>query len=74
MPAKPLPMHRCPVRGCGVPVHISRLMCPDHWFMVPPALRTAVYREYKRGKLSTEHIAAMDAAIAAVNEQLPEAT
>lgn len=67
----PSPMHRCPVRGCGKPVHISRLMCPDHWMMVPALLRTSVYREYKRGKLSPEHIAAMDAAIAAVNDQLP---
>lgn len=62
--------HRCPVKGCSESVHISRLMCPEHWMMVPAALRTSVYREYKRGKLTPEHIAAMDAAIASVNEQL----
>jgi hypothetical protein len=60
--------HKCPVKGCDQPVHISRLMCPPHWAVVPAVLRTLVYQEYKKRPLSLEHLAACDRAIKCVND------
>jgi hypothetical protein len=47
------------------------LMCRTDWYRVPGALRDAVWAAWDRGRGagSTEHTAAITAAISAVNER-----
>lgn len=71
---RPREEHHCHARGCGVACKPEMLMCRRHWFMVPPALRRAVWATYRPGQCddmqpSTEWHAAADAAIAAVAKQ-----
>lgn len=42
--------HLCHAEGCPVEVAPSLLMCLKHWRMVPPPLKAAVWREYRRGQ------------------------
>jgi hypothetical protein len=44
------PVHLCHAIGCNVPVPPKMLMCKPHWYMVPPELRAAVWREYRKGQ------------------------
>lgn len=64
--------HKCPGPSCRKDVPTDHLMCPQHWYMVPKPLRTAVYRAYDRGKgaLSDAHIAACRAAIRAIGGEV----
>lgn len=61
--------HQCPREGCTEDVPTEKLACPADWARVPKPLQRAVYRAYRHGEGvgSPEHIAAMDAAIAAMN-------
>ena len=34
----------CQIPGCAVAIERAKLMCPTHWFEVPEAVRTEVYR------------------------------
>lgn len=65
--------HRCPATGCGVHMPTSLLMCRQHWALVPKPLQRAVYTAWAGGKGagSEGHRQAIDAAIQAVNAQLP---
>src|SRR3989442_10630404 len=70
-PHRPRNEHHCHARGCLVPTKPEMLMCGRHWFMVPAALRRAVWMTYREGQCddmqpSAEWHAAADAAIAAV--------
>lgn len=63
--------HHCHARGCPVEVPPKMLMCKRHWFMVPPALRQAVWDTYSPGQEirrdpTEAYLAAADAAIEAV--------
>jgi len=63
--------HRCHANGCEVEVPPKILMCRRHWFMVPIALREAVWASYRPGqeidkRPTAEYLDAADAAIAAV--------
>jgi hypothetical protein len=42
--------HFCHAKDCKIVVPPKRLMCKRHWFMVPPDLRTEVWREYRPGQ------------------------
>lgn len=42
--------HHCHARGCDVPVPPSMHMCKRHWFMVPKALRDALWAAYIPGQ------------------------
>lgn len=58
---------------CTVPTCIngrrgSDLMCRDHWFKVPKALRDEVYRLWKAEPLGKNYMAARQAAIDAATE------
>ena len=76
--------HECPATGCTRDVSIDMLMCPRHWRMVPGAIRAAVWNAWQdgAGAGTTQHAAAITAAIRSVNEKLaakgvtsaPEAT
>lgn len=59
--------HRCPKPGCTVDVGHDYLMCAVHWRRVPKPLKDEVWRTFKAGRLSKEHVAAMGAAIEAVS-------
>lgn len=50
MSTKKPEQHLCHAVGCNERVLPSRLMCPPHWFMVPRALRTRVWRAYRPGQ------------------------
>lgn len=67
-----LSRHQCPIGGCTQLLPNAKLMCLDHWRMVPKALQDAVYAAYDHGYgLGTERLyAAQDAAIQAVEAKL----
>ena len=60
--------HTCPGPGCtrSVPQHM--LMCRNHWYAVPPALRSAVWSAWQNGAGagSDEHTQAIMAAIQSI--------
>jgi hypothetical protein len=64
--------HQCPVEGCRVLLPPAKLMCLDHWRIVPESTRKAVYAAYDFGAgIGTEVLAQVqDAAIAAVERKL----
>jgi hypothetical protein len=64
--------HECPATGCTREVGIYMLLCRGHWYMVPPPLRAAVWNAWQdgAGAGSTQHTAAIHAAIRSVNEKL----
>jgi hypothetical protein len=64
--------HECPAAGCPREVSIDMLMCPGHWYMVPKALRTAVWNAWDdgAGTGTAQHTAAINSAIRSVNEKL----
>jgi hypothetical protein len=83
--------HKCPVRGCAATIKASLAMCHSHWRLVPAELRVRVTAAWRAvcANLSesdsvgrsefTEHQAALQAAIAAVEGlksevQSPEST
>jgi hypothetical protein len=68
--------HRCPVTPCPREVPRNHLMCGTHWRMVPPPLRSAVWRAFGDGSGlgSRALLTAQRAAIAAVHEQLAGGT
>jgi hypothetical protein len=48
---------RCPVPGCDTQIDASRLMCRDHWYLVPKEIRDLVWATWRSGtaNLSREH-------------------
>jgi hypothetical protein len=42
--------HVCHAVGCHVPVARSRLMCIEHWFMVPTAMRKRIWVTFVPGQ------------------------
>lgn len=59
----------CPVPGCGFSLAGVRILCGPHWFTVPPALRAAVWREFRRGRGTPAHVAAVRAAVEAARQE-----
>lgn len=64
--------HLCPARRCSVECPDQKLMCPDHWRLVPRPLQVAVYTAYDhgRGMGSYALLAAQTDAITAANARL----
>lgn len=64
--------HDCPAKGCTRRVGVRMLMCRPHWYMVPKALRDAVYDAYAGGlgAGSPAHRDAILEAVDAVNAKL----
>lgn len=64
--------HECPAGPCALQVDWDKLMCPDHWRMVPPQLRTAVLTtwRYGAGAGTPAYLDAREAAVDAVNARL----
>lgn len=42
--------HLCHARGCEAPVPPRMFMCRRHWFMVPKAMRDAIWATYVSGQ------------------------
>lgn len=42
--------HRCHARGCIVALPPKMFMCRKHWFMLPKAMRDAVWAEHRPGQ------------------------
>jgi hypothetical protein len=61
---------KCPIPGCKAKRHPMHVMCRDHWHMVPRSKQGAVWRTYRKDAGSTEHLAAIAQAIAAVTKEV----
>ena len=63
------PTHECPADGCTRRVPMDMLMCYQDWKRVPKPLQRAVWRawDHGNGSGSPEHVAAIRAAVVAVN-------
>lgn len=64
----------CHAIDCSERIPLNRLMCPRHWYMVPPAIRRFVWKTYTPGQegdrvIRPEYFDAARAAINAVAEQ-----
>lgn len=66
--------HRCPVDRCPRLVESSKLLCHEHWRLVPRYLQNRLYRAYDhgRGAGSLLHNAAVLACVEIVNRQFSE--
>lgn len=74
--------HGCAILTCPAVVSFEKLMCPNHWRMVPTDLQTIVYRTWRRRSMlaskagpeyqtaKVEHVKACDAAIDAVTNRI----
>jgi hypothetical protein len=62
--------HKCPVDGCAIQVPADKLMCLEHWSLVPKALGDTLYRAYRSAPHSNVHYAAMQACTDHVNNFL----
>lgn len=64
--------HDCPATGCGRRIGRDYLMCRNHWYMVPRALRDRVWDTWAngRGAGTPAHFEAITKAVAAVNSRL----
>lgn len=64
--------HECPAAGCADEIPYEMLMCRSHWYMVPQAVRTAVWNAWQdgAGAGTPQHTAAIGAAIRSVNARL----
>ncbi|MGN6796292.1 MAG: hypothetical protein ACTHJW_28220 [Streptosporangiaceae bacterium] len=60
----------CPIPGCNGQIDPSRLMCREHWYMVPKELRDQVWATWRsgHGAFSMDHQHAVGVAVAAVVE------
>lgn len=47
--------HQCHAVGCTRVVHPRLLMCRDHWFMVPKAIRDRIWTLYRPGQEQTKN-------------------
>lgn len=66
-------MHTCPAPGCDEKVPYDQLACKAHWFTIPKPLRDELWRAYRsNGQGSDEHIAAMDACIEFLEQNIPD--
>jgi len=63
---------KCPIGGCRRFRKASQVMCRDHWYMVPAALRTNIWGLFTSERGSARHVAAIRRAIDHVNQQLDE--
>jgi len=57
---------KCSVPGCTKIIGVSRLMCPEHWRLVPLDLRRDFIDNITLGKTNLQYIAAAEAAINSV--------
>lgn len=57
--------HECPAPGCVREVPTSMLTCRPHWYSIPLALRSAIWRAWARGEGagSIEHFEAIQDAV-----------
>ena len=48
-------MPQCAAPRCSKAIHANYLMCGQHWMMVPPHIKTAVWREFHAGERKGTH-------------------
>lgn len=53
----------CRVRGCPKKRSKTELVCKDHWFELPKAIRDQIWTEYQKMPGSTEHLRVCAAAL-----------
>ena len=42
--------HHCHATNCTKPVPEAMFMCRPHWFSLPPAMRSRIWRTYRSGQ------------------------
>lgn len=57
-------MNQCAATGCKKSIRGDMLMCKPHWWKVPQAIRTRIWRGYRHG--TADYALAVSQAIAAV--------
>lgn len=68
-------MHKCPVPTCDVAVPRSRLMCKQHWNLVPRDVQREIhagYRAMNAGKSCRRWIEAKDMALRIIAQAIGE--
>lgn len=60
------PTHPCPIPRCANTVVYEKLMCWDHWQLVPKRLKALVYESWAEGNPTAAHARHCQAAIDAV--------
>lgn len=62
--------HKCLAKGCEAQLPASRLMCLDHWRLVPREIQDRIWQHYQRGQTlrtaSPEWVSAAKDAVRAV--------
>jgi len=58
-----MPGHRCPAPRCPNRVPAVSVACRYHWHELPPTIRAAILRGYKRHPGGTSHLAAIADAV-----------
>ena len=66
--------HACHATGCNIPVPPKIFMHRAHWFMLPKAMRDAIWAAYRPGQEarkdpSPEHIEAARAAVRHIEQK-----
>jgi hypothetical protein len=65
-------MRDCPIEGCDTKIKRTLAMCGAHWSEVPAAEKRAVWRTFRAGAGSGDHLQAPEDAQAAVEGRAPE--
>jgi len=58
---------KCPVTGCKAVRKQNQVMCRNHWYQVPAALRTKIWNLFTHKPGSDPHRSAVAEAIQSVN-------
>lgn len=45
----------CPAPGCTIMVPFKQVMCGDHWFSVPPEIRSRIWTNFRRRSDDPRH-------------------
>lgn len=62
--------HSCPIKGCSTKIAPDRLMCSQHWYMVPVPLQRTIRRLWNNGQRKAGHDEACASAIEQVQSAL----
>lgn len=64
-------LHNCPVLGCAIlRLPPNRLMCAQHWDMVPAPLQKTIWLLWAEGTPRAGHAEACASAVAQVNTMI----
>ena len=62
--------HRCAIEVCPMEIRRTQLMCIGHWRLVPKPIQQEIYGCFRKRRGGPTHRAAIQRAIASVQEKL----